>query len=158
MGDYPPQGSGGGGTTNPITTVGVTTEHTGNTDASYKDVAGLSVQLEADKIYTFELIVFYIAHTTPDIKFNLVIPSIIEGEYGAVYAQSQNSVAMAEPTEVLSNGGGTTTQRSSRWYGYFITDAAGEFKIQEGQQTAFGTANTVLRGTKLIVEDLGAVP
>lgn len=121
------------------------------------DVTGLTVALEAGKLYTYEIhLPFSLAGITSGYKFALSTPTLT---YGHLTHKVLNGV-----TAVLVTVGNNTTVTSSlngalatigthviEMRGTLSVSSSGIFKLQAAQNTSDAGALTILRGAYLII-------
>lgn len=109
----------------------------------------LSLSLDANSTYSFELEFAYSGTTTPQIKTALTGPSGSSGNIGAINIASSGSGAFAgafATTIINSSGAGTGFQRIR---GRIVTTNAGTFALTWAQSTSSATASTIYDGASL---------
>ena len=153
-----------------ITTIYATTAHThsttgvGSTITAWKiadeDKAedtslaldnNVKVNLEANCEYTFDLLVRYSAHATPDFAYDFQVSSgsvMYSDEFTLIGGSEEedNSTGSVFP------GGGTATIKMAKVRGIvLVTSTAGTFGLQWAQKTSNVSNTTLRKGTSLIV-------
>lgn len=134
----------------------MSTDVTVNNTTSFTDATGLSFAVVSGATYKFEAWLRYSSGNTPDMKFQPSSPSGTTGHwsligYGrdvspAIDVGSGAAFMVADIGTSLTVGGDSTgtALMACLATGYFITTAAGTFKLRLGQRTATAS-NTVLR-------------
>lgn len=127
--------------------------NSGSTGTTLVNATDLVVDVEANAMYLGELVLYYNAHATPDIKFGLTVPSGTTGTWGGTGYDFTSTLLAFGPlniTTALGFGGmGATDKPAILKVSLTTGSTAGEVRVQFAQSTSDGNNSTLLAGSSM---------
>jgi hypothetical protein len=127
------------------TTSGTTTV---NNSTTFVDVSGLAFSAAANATYDWDLVVYYTSGTTPDIKFQFVLPTSasLTGYWTGAVGAVESFYILTTASITIFDGSGIPQTTWAK--GRIITaSTAGTCKVQMAQNTANVSNTTVNVGS-----------
>lgn len=122
-------------------------DETINSDTVLHDDDELFSALEANKVYAYFGVLFYISGTTPDLKFKLVIPSGSVGTRGSGNLSSSGTVGTTDIITQLTLATSGVGQHTLMIGNITTGSTPGNLQLQWAQNTSNAGDTTVKAGT-----------